>query len=1048
MPTKDPPNLASDSTYVVPILGSSDQTSFHSSEDAPPSEDTVGAAVEEAHSNAEESQPPIEETGPSASNILLPLESTPQLEAAVDPPVQLAPASSEPLTPLAENRPAPTCSVSIPDGVALMAAANTPTQVEAVHAPAQLACSSLEPFTLPIESNLATTSSSEPIPHRDTSPSDSVRLPAEAVHLSDQPTRAPPEPPTLPICNELAPTSSAPTPDIIHSISDHTSPHTEAVQAPVYLARTLSERLTSHTNNDPSTASCAPTPIKATSPLDDTPPQAEASHSPVQLVHTLPKSVALAISMPNPGRLDSPSDVTRPQSETFCPPVQPAPAPPGPLPPIRSEPTPVDSPAPDIISPPLQRLPQVETARRISRTVLESRVSSIVATVVPPPHKNPSSKSRPQVEKPRPPVQFARTPPDHRTASSGNKIDLANGAPQLDVKDHSSPRPRIKSHPKKMGTSIGQRRPTVLPGQMAPPLTVQQVSQPMLRPVEQSSTSLVRSSSNVVPVTRQGRTSDSSHRTSSERPSPLGTIPEIRGEKSKSIASGQQTASPVALVGGAITIPTSVAPNRSSRGPSMITQEPPGQSRQAMILPKQIVPQLTMQPSDQPTTRPVEQALTNLAPHKNNSALVTRQDRIAGVLPHTSLANLPSLAIIPEAQGDSKSHSMTPATARQIAATAEQIGGGIAISSSALSGRTDHMPSMTRIKDSAGQLRQSTTVPDQPTPHLTVRPRCQSMIRLPEQYATSPALKRSNADSAANARQGRTTEVLSYNSRTDIPSIVAAPEIRGDYKGHSLRSTTTASAPSAWNGTPRISSRIKTKDLISRHKPQIASDGRPLTVSPTHSLFKSSTSNTAQIAPLASKPGANRVDSGIELWDYGDIHGGRDGLDASANRFWNPPHDRGSVSALPTNRFATASNGHSEDGINPLLPLKESPTSRSQTHPLVTAGSPSTDLPPCKPPGRREPFINRKPQSTFQTTTQGGGTTAQPEYSTPPRSATPSSTSHSTSITTSTQATMVTSVTSFSLPSRGPSPPLKAVYRSWFRRNVIDPMKVTLGYDS
>jgi hypothetical protein len=42
----------------------------------------------------------------------------------------------------------------------------------------------------------------------------------------------------------------------------------------------------------------------------------------------------------------------------------------------------------------------------------------------------------------------------------------------------------------------------------------------------------------------------------------------------------------------------------------------------------------------------------------------------------------------------------------------------------------------------------------------------------------------------------------------------------------------------------------------------------------------------------------------------------------------------------------------------------------------------------------------------------------------------------------------MTPATSFSIPSREPSPPLKAAHRSWFRRIVIDPVKATLGYDS
>jgi hypothetical protein len=975
-----------------------------------------------------------------------------------------------------------------------MAGVNMPLQVDAVNALAQLAYSSPESFTLPTGSSVATASSSEPVLHRDASPSDSVRRSAESVHPSEQASWAPSEPSTPPGFSKLAPTISDPAPDSIHTIPGYVRPHTEAIQVPAHLARTSSELLAPHIDNELRPAGCTPAPIRTTSPLDGA--QAEAVNSPVQLTHTLPTSVAPTGSAPNAGCFNPPSDVTRPQLETICPPFQPTPTPGPLLPPIESKPVPISGlPAPDrmpsssgsahsqveavrpltqstvspskplilprgsktalvgipasnMISPPLP-LPRVEAARplaQISRTLLESSASSIVVTCMPP-HRNSSSiRARSPVEAPRPPVQLARVPPDPRIPSFGNRVGPANPAPQFDTRDHSSSRSRIKSHPKKMATPVGQR-------QTVPPLTVEQASQSMLRPVEKAATSLVQTSGNTVPIARQEKTSDSSYHTPLWKPSYPGTILEIRGEIFKSSASGQptasQTASPTAPDGCAVNISASVTAKGGPRVSSHTTQEPPRQSQQATILPSQMARQLTARPLDQPTTRLVEQPLSSAALDKTNSAINTCQDRVAGMLPRSS----PNLAILSEAQDGPKGPSVTPAIAPQTAAIAiaEQVGGGVAISSSALAGRPHHTSSMTRIKDSAGQPRQSTTAPEQPTSQSTVRSRSQSMIRLPEQYVTSPTSKRSGADSVAISRQGRTTEVLSHNSRPENPGIVEIPENRGDYKGHSLRSTVTASPPSAWHGTPRISSRIKTKDLINRHKPQTASDGRPLTISQhpqTHSPSKASTSGAAQIALLANKPGANRVDSGIELWDYeprGDIHDGRSGLDASANRYCNSSNDRGSTSVPPTNQFAAASNAHREDGTGSSLPPKEPrrSISVSQTFPVVAAGSPSAGPPVVMPPRRREPFINRKPQPAFETMT-----TAQPEYSTPPRSSTPSSTSHSTSVTTSTQATVVTPATSFSLPSRGSSPPLKAAHRSWFQRIVIDSVKATLGYNS
>jgi hypothetical protein len=993
----DAPGVASGPTDLVPMIDFSNQASLHSSEDAPPSGDAIDVAVETESSKAEDFEPPVEDIVPLASVILLPLESTPQLEAAVDPPVQLLTASpaSEPITLPTEIGSAPTNSAS-PDIITPMDMANIP-QVEAVQVPVQLACSSPEPEPVAIPtgggSNVVATSSSEYVAHGDISSSNSIRLPAE-VDRSDQSTCTPepfisPKPEPGPELESSLGPDADPTP----------RPYAEATRAPAHVARIPSERLVPQIDND---LGCVPSPIRTTS--FDGAPQAEAIHSPVQLAHTLSRSATSGVSG---SKLysDPRSDGTHPLFEEICPPIRSAPPPSVPsLPHMDSKPVLLScTPAPDKVStssacayvqvkavhplvesrlptPESLTIPQVEETRplvQISRTLLEPPTLSVIASDVLPSQRNSSSiRMRSQIEAPRNAVQLAPTPPNSRSPSLGNGSGPANGAPQPNAKDHSSSRARIKSHPKKIVTTVGQRRPTALAGQMVPPLPMQQASHSILRPVERSATGLSHSSNNAVPVVHQDKTSDSSHRSPIGKSSLPGTIPEIGDEESKSFSSSQpkmsQRASPPAPIDVAINATTSVALSGSSRGSPMTTKdsEPSGQSRQ-------MVPHLAMQPWDQ-RTRLIEQPLTSLESSKKNS----------GVLLHTS------------------------APSPQVAAAAERVNGGVAIPS-ALLGRAHHMPSMTRTKNSAGQQRQPTTVP----PAEQVRSRSQSMIRLPGQYAATTVSKRGDADSTANVRQGRSAEVI---SRMEIP--VTAAEIRSDYKSRTLHSTIAPSAPSAWNGTTRISSRIKTRDLINRHKPQIASDGRPLQI---HSPSRASTPGTAQISPMTSKPGANRVDSGIELWDYesrGDIYDDRSGHNASANRY---SRDRGS------------------------LHLKESRTSLSglQRPPRVTTGPPSTNPPVTMPLGRREPFINRKPQSASQCTIQAV-TTAPLECPTPPRSSTPSSTSNSVSVTMSTQATLVTPATSFSLlPSRGPSPSLKAAHRSWFRRNVIDPVKTTLGYD-
>ena len=336
------------------------------------------------------------------------------------------------------------------------------------------------------------------------------------------------------------------------------------------------------------------------------------------------------------------------------------------------------------------------------------------------------------------------------------------------------------------------------------------------------------------------------------------------------------------------------------------------------------------------------------------------------------------------------------------------------------------------------------------------------------------------------ARLGKTTGAPSHSSRVDVSAgVVGATEPRGEFNGRSVgpkvlplppfSGSAAISASPMWNNTARTSSRIKTKDLISRHKRQNVNDVRPTSTGESASPSQAPTSAPSQTATLVGKPSANRIDSGIELWDYdpqGATPDRRRSHDTSTNGHGSPPRGRGSSSPDPTSSpIGTKNTNNRKDGTrtslsskksrmsmlgspSPAVSLSQSGIPMSSTLPQeqvknpllnVTTGSSSTGSLTSTAAGRREPFINRKPQPTSQSTSYGGAG-SQSGFSTPPRSSTPSSVSHSGS--SSTRATMVTPATSFTIPSRVPSPVAEVGSKSWFRRNVIDAVKSKLGYGS
>ncbi|KAH9975205.1 hypothetical protein BJV74DRAFT_181010 [Russula compacta] len=1050
-------------------VDSSSRESPYLSQDTPPSDVTVNISLEEAPIDVKECRSPVEDkdslTADSSSE-------TPQIEAAAHTPVPPANNSLGPFTPPLEIELTPEISASAPKRTAPVAVGSLGPQDEAIHAQTLLACSS-EPLTLPIGTTVAPSNSKERTVV--VNAPDDGHAQTRTVHPPALPLCLPIGPSTPPNTSELNLANSLFTPEKLTPVPESTRPQAEALHTPSHLGSSPSGCLTLPIGSDLDPASVVPTRNRTTAtPSDGTVPRVEAVH-PLNVPLEPP---APAGNAPTLNHATFHSNTT-PRSEIDRPTVQSVRCPVRPIPPTGSKPTLTTvMPAPDgiplfseharspveavrrlpLVEPPVpptepafpigkmsaateslsalhvsphaERVrPQIEAVRSAvqnTRAPLKPRVPSIAVGSVPhlsaPPP--PSERAR-QVEAPNPPVRPAYVPLDSRTPSVSNQSAPLNNVSVSDVEARISSRSRIKSHPRRMVAPIGPRRSTAL--QMNPQLTLQPSGQPTVRP-------------------------------------------------------GEHSGAHSAQVG----VATSVSPaasNNALRMSSTIAQDPKGQSRRSTVLTGQMTPHLT---SVSPTPRPVEKPVPGSVGNRSSSVPITRHyDRAAGALSHSSQAKSSRLTAIPEGQGAPKSYPMarsaTPSKAPTAAATAEKASINIAISPQSLQNSIPRTSSIVDIKHSASQPRKSVALPDQMMSQQGVRSSCQPVMGL-QSIITSPASNTSNfSDLIAKTHLGKTADVPSYNSRSDASGVAVKTETRGGPNSYSVAprvlptlpagGTATISASPASNSTPRISSRIKTKDLINRHKQQNANVARSPSIAETTSLSRTPMSGLSQTAPSAGKLSANRTDSGIELWDY-DPHGAipdrRKGFD-TANGHSNPPRDRGPSFTLPTNYPAGASNSNNEDGTSASLRLKKSrasirgsstpvvslahsdkptrmstppPPEQAQT-PLLRATRSSAGSPSSTTPGRREPFINRKPQPTSQSTS-----TVQSGFSTPPRSSTPSSFSRSASITTSSQTTIATPATSFTIPSRGPSPAIEPMHKSWFRRNVIDPVKSKLGYGS
>lgn len=265
-----------------------------------------------------------------------------------------------------------------------------------------------------------------------------------------------------------------------------------------------------------------------------------------------------------------------------------------------------------------------------------------------------------------------------------------------------------------------------------------------------------------------------------------------------------------------------------------------------------------------------------------------------------------------------------------------------------------HLSSRSRIKSHLKKIM--TSAGQRPDPTLQTR----KSIDLPER-TTSQLVARLHptvslvpgsdfSDPVTMARLEKTGEALTHSSRVDIPMGVAgATELPGEFSGHSVDQKVLplppfgdAAAASASNSTARRPTRIKTKDLINRHKQRNVNDIRPTSITESAGPSQAPTSALSQTATRVGKSSANRIDNDIEIWDYdpqGATPDRRRCYDTSTNEHGSPTRGCGPTSPHPAGSpIGTKNTNNRKDGPRTSLFSKKSRLS------LLGSPSPTVSL--------------------------------------------------------------------------------------------------------
>ncbi|KAH8979159.1 hypothetical protein EDB86DRAFT_798145 [Lactarius hatsudake] len=676
----------------------------------------------------------------------------------------------------------------------------------------------------------------------------------------------------------------------------------------------------------------------------------------------------------------------------------------------------------------------------------------------------PSERARPHVGTGRTST-LVPAPPESRVAPTVKTQAGSTSGP--DTREVS--RPRIKTHPRKMVTPVGQRRSVVAPAPMVMQPPAPPPAQPKSLPVQQSTTRLAPQNGNSLPPRDMSFGMPISYASSlpaaQDKPkvhTAPATVPRVPAV--------HPVPPPPPRVGEVTSVPTPTIPESGPR----VSDGPTERLRQPTVIPEQMVPRPAVR-SSALSPMHLEQLTKSSPPNRSSPPPIARQDRAAAAVFSSSNARERADPVsIPGGWGESnpgptKTTTATiPAPASDAANAVMPAGNAttLPIPTPATSNGSSPTPPTSKAKDLMREPRPLTAPPEPSTPQATVR--LPALPVTPPKQPTEPATSSlSNTTPVATTRRGETTASSSYRSRTETLGVVSGAEIaQGEPKPHSTPtvlprrqvgygSVNVVPEPVLRSSGQRITSRIRTKDLINRHKSQIASDVRPPSIAQsvgTPTLSKSPMSHMSQ--PTPAKPDPDRIDSGIELWDYGGpLRAKSDrqkGSNVPANGDKKGLADGTGASMRPKKLPTIVDSADGKEGSNLSLPHQESRVSKS---PELLAPPPSsppapntTEIPqsdsPASSPGRvGGAFLTRKPQASFQITIQGTAA-SYPGNSTPPRSSTPSSMTHATTAATSTQVTLVTPASSFPNVSSLGS---KAQPRSWFRRNVIDPFKTKLG---
>jgi hypothetical protein len=1045
---------------------------------APLSSATVPSAPIAAPRNFSLTSKPAPELVEAVRPPVQPVQAQPGLQVIAPPVIKPAPSSSATAT-IAASSP-----VAVSHNLTL-ASKPVPKQVETVRPPAQ-----------PVQAQLAFQVSAPPVIKP--TPSSSAAVPS--APKSDVPAPAPNKP-TLtsrsapeqgevvrpPVQAQAHPVTQVSSPPVIKpvpsrsaaapSAPEHARPRVEPVPSPNVPAR-IPEAPTPPLQGNPATASRVPAPDRVSVP--------ESARPRVEMVH--------GTTAPAPERVAAVPESTRPRAgvEMVHRPVQPAlahqsftsstggrPA----LAAIASTPG-KTIPAPDrtrslateAVRTPAQHSRPVGNVSATGRTTYTPSGTRYQAAAVPRPVQDarptPGSSAVPVRHGPVPAgsvpsPNMVRLPPQYTRSQVGaghtstrvSHAPPASRVPPLgSTPAGSAPVPevsrRIKSHPRKMVTTVGQRRSVVMP---APPVTQPTAPPPELPkapPVQQPTARLAPQNSSSLPL--QGVSTRMSSIPSLEAqdkpkirtaPTPAPAVPTAPSPATP------LAAAPPTRVDDVARAPTPTLRERASR--MSITDGPTaGRSRRPTIVAEPETPRRAVRASVLSPMNPEQSATGPLPSRSSSSTPIARQDRASVVLPDTSAQKRADPASMPVGRDFTGTSTATgPAPASRTTNAAAPVGHATVLPSP-VTPKGSPTPPPSKVMNPIREPRSLTPLPE-PAPQMTARLSAQLVTLSKQQQQTEPVTSSLlNSDHVAITRRSETRKSSYYGSRTETPGVVSGAETRqGEPRNHysatavsrqqQVGSVDVVPGPVLRSSTQRITSRIRTRDLINRHKPQPATPSTvPSVGSPTWS--KSPTSATSQ--PTPTTPDPNRTDSGIEIWDYnrndrhrasnilanGDKKGPSDGaklptvLESSDRRSSRVPlHHRESTMSI--------SKSHSKSHKPSMPSPPSSPREPALASPPKTTDSPQVDSLASTPLGRGGAFLTRKPQGSFQS--------GYPETSTPPRSSTPSSMTHASTAATSTQATLVTPASSFpnlSLTS-------KAQPKSWFRRNVLDPFKTKLG---